>query len=384
MKNIMRKTNNGWLMILFLLAGMAQAVAQAPTSFSYQSILRDASSNLLRDKAVSVRLSILQGSVSGTAVYTETHSLNSNSNGLVTLIVGNGTSSDNFADIDWSNGPYFIKSETDPTGGTTYTITGTSQLLSVPYALHARYASSIPVNPYEVYVSSGASGGDGTQAKPFGTIAEGYAALSAHGTLHILAGNYTVNSTLSINKDGVTLKGHSGAIVTLNAAVVPFRIFGNGVTIDGLTITSDAAYVTHFIQVAGSNHTISNNVMFGPTQSGSQDGWVVNRAFVTEGSVSNISIRNNIMHDLRQPAYLNPNGTGHITNNIVYNTKGFVVDQALFEFSGNSWGNTDNAADISLLVGTTAGKPYDNLDQLRESNASATISDQRTPPPPRP
>lgn len=114
------------------------AFAQAPEKMSYQAIIRNASNNVVASSPVGMKISILQGSVSGVAVYEETQTPSSNTNGLVTLEIGGGTVvSGNFASIDWADGPYFIKTETDPTGGTNYSITGTSQLLSVPYALHA-------------------------------------------------------------------------------------------------------------------------------------------------------------------------------------------------------------------------------------------------------
>ena len=85
------------------------------------------------------------GSASGTAVYVETQVPTTNANGLVSLEIGAGTvESGDFATIDWANGPYFIKTETAVEAPlTTYTITGTSQLLSVPYALHAKTAESV-------------------------------------------------------------------------------------------------------------------------------------------------------------------------------------------------------------------------------------------------
>ena len=86
-----------------------------------------------------MQISILKGSINGTPVYVETHSPSTNDNGLVSLSIGNGTVvSGNFANIDWSDGPYFLKTETDPTNGTNYTISGTSQLQSVPYAQYAK------------------------------------------------------------------------------------------------------------------------------------------------------------------------------------------------------------------------------------------------------
>ncbi|MCF8256716.1 MAG: tail fiber domain-containing protein [Flavobacteriales bacterium] len=114
------------------------ASAQAPSGFTYQSVLRDANNDLIINTTVGTRISILQGSSSGTAVFVETHSQSTNANGLLTLQVGSGSVvSGTFGSIDWGNGPYFIKAETDPSGGTTYTISGTQQMMSVPYALYA-------------------------------------------------------------------------------------------------------------------------------------------------------------------------------------------------------------------------------------------------------
>ena len=122
----------------------ASVFSQAPEKMSYQAVVRDGSNALVTSTAVGMQISILQGSVSGTAVYVETQTPTSNANGLVSLEIGGGTVvSGNFSTIDWANGPYFVKTETDPNGGTSYTITGTSQLLSMPYALHSKTSDSI-------------------------------------------------------------------------------------------------------------------------------------------------------------------------------------------------------------------------------------------------
>jgi hypothetical protein len=112
--------------------------AQAPQKMSYQAVIRDASNNLVTSHSVGMKISILQGSATGTAVYTETQTPSTNANGLVSIVFGGGTG---FSSIDWSTGSYFIQTESDPTGGTNYTITGISQLLSVPYALYAGKAT---------------------------------------------------------------------------------------------------------------------------------------------------------------------------------------------------------------------------------------------------
>ena len=119
------------------------AFAQAPERMSYQAVVRNSANALVGSTAVGMRISILQGSVAGTAVYVETQTPTTNANGLVSIEVGGGAVvSGSMAGIDWANGPYFIKTETDPTGGTSYTITGTTQLLSTPYSLHAKTAQN--------------------------------------------------------------------------------------------------------------------------------------------------------------------------------------------------------------------------------------------------
>ncbi len=125
------------------LLNISSSFGQSPEKMSYQAVIRDANGQLLTSQSVSMQFSILQGSTNGTAVYIETHSVTSNDNGMISLNIGNGNViSGNFATIDWSNGSYFIKTETDPTGGNNYTISGTNQLLSVPYALHAKTAET--------------------------------------------------------------------------------------------------------------------------------------------------------------------------------------------------------------------------------------------------
>lgn len=115
--------------------------AQAPEKMSYQAIVRDANNQLIMDKQIGMKVSILKGSVSGSAVYVETQNPTTNSNGLIAIEIGGGSVvSGNFAKIVWGDGPYFIKTEVDPAGGTNYSISGTSQFLSVPYSLHAKSA----------------------------------------------------------------------------------------------------------------------------------------------------------------------------------------------------------------------------------------------------
>jgi len=116
---------------------------QVPEKISYQAVIRDAGNELVSNQQVGMKISILQGSESGTVVYAETHSPTTNANGLVSVIVGNGIVVEgDISTINWGIGTYFLKSETDVTGGTAYSITIINQILSVPYALHAKTAET--------------------------------------------------------------------------------------------------------------------------------------------------------------------------------------------------------------------------------------------------
>lgn len=237
---------------------------------------------------------------------------------------------------------------------------------------------SVQPNPYDLYVQSdAAAGGDGSQAAPFQTIAEALAAVEPDGTIHVLRGTYPITQQLVVNKPGVTIQGTAGAEVLLKAPIVPFLLTGGDDTLDGLTITSDQPYPVEFIQVAGDGNQVLNCQIYGPDQAGDSSTWVVNRGLVTQVGSTNLLVRSNIFHTLRQPAYLNPSSTGTFMDNVCYNTRGYVVDRAIFLFSGNSWGLPANAVDIALLSGTLTGAPYDPLSALEASNSSATVSDQR-------
>lgn len=237
---------------------------------------------------------------------------------------------------------------------------------------------SVQPNPYDLYVQSdAAAGGDGSQAAPFQTIDEALAAVEPDGTIHVLRGTYPITQQLVVNKPGVTIRGTAGAEVLLKAPIVPFLLTGGDDTLDGLTITSDQPYPVEFIQVAGDGNQVLNCQIYGPDQAGDSSTWVVNRGLVTQVGSTNLLVRSNIFHTLRQPAYLNPSSTGTFMDNVCYNTRGYVVDRAIFLFSGNSWGLPANAVDIALLSGTLTGAPYDPLSALEASNSSATVSDQR-------
>lgn len=117
--------------------------SQAPQKFNYQAVARSAAGTVLANQNINIRLSILEGSASGTASYVETQQANTNQFGLFSLQVGTGTvTSGTFSNINWGNGSKFLKTEFDPTGGTNFSISGTTEMVSVPYALYAKEVSN--------------------------------------------------------------------------------------------------------------------------------------------------------------------------------------------------------------------------------------------------
>lgn len=130
-----------FIAILFL---TITVFAQAPQKMSYQAVIRNSNNNLVVSTVVGMQISILQGSENGTPVYVETQTPTSNANGLVSIEIGGGNIVfGSMGGINWASGAYFIKTETDPSGGTNYTITGTSQLMSVPFALYAASSGNL-------------------------------------------------------------------------------------------------------------------------------------------------------------------------------------------------------------------------------------------------
>jgi hypothetical protein len=145
------------LSIVAIVAISLSSFGQVPEGFKYQAVVRDAGNLILNNQTVGIQLTIQQGSIGGTAVYTETFLPTTNAYGLVNLEIGTGTSTDDFSAIDWSFGSYFIETAVDISGGTSYAVMGTSKLMSVPYALYAKTSGNGqgPIGP------QGPAGNDG-------------------------------------------------------------------------------------------------------------------------------------------------------------------------------------------------------------------------------
>jgi hypothetical protein len=268
------KTNNNIIKTIFFLCSLfffLNSSAQAPQKMSYQAVIRNASNALIANTVVGIQISVLQTTATGVAVYVERQTPTTNANGLASIEIGGGTLiSGNFAAINWANGPYFIKTETDPAGGTNYTIAGTSQLLSVPFALFAANSSGSwatsganisnsntgnvgigVVNPVAKFAVSGNTASLGENTATFkntaiglneshvhyGTSGDWYIRSAANGGSVILQdnqGNVGVGNTNPLNKLHVTSDNddvmllESSQPMALNASSSMYFKIGNG------------------------------------------------------------------------------------------------------------------------------------------------------------
>ena len=132
------------LTILLFVTVTLNVFSQAPEKMTYQAIIRAQDNSLVINSNISLRILVHQGTAAGVVVYQETHSAVTNNNGLVSLEIGKGTIiTGNFSKIAWDKGPFFIETQVDVAGGKNYNIIGITELLSVPYALHAKTAERL-------------------------------------------------------------------------------------------------------------------------------------------------------------------------------------------------------------------------------------------------
>ena len=236
--NQMKKTS---LLILGLILS-AITFAQAPNKMSFQTVVRNSQGKLVLNKSIGVRISILQATSTGTAVYVETHTKSSNANGLLTLEVGSGSvATGTFATIDWSQGPYFLKTEMDVNGGTNYTISGVTEFVSVPFALNANNAK---MSDATKSLSNGANVGDmnywnGTTWVPLNAGSEGQTLTFCGGKPTWTIGGICPGTITALNCSSATNNGTLTATTTATSvtSVISYT-GGNGGTHNGQIVTS--------------------------------------------------------------------------------------------------------------------------------------------------
>ena len=135
--------------ILALLLLSIAVLAQVPQQFTYQALICDAENEIISNRVITVQLSIVTANDS--VVYSEMHQTTTNENGVVSLAVGTGTTNDNFSQIDWSKGEYYLQTVAD-LGADEQLVSGISPLLSVPYAFYAEKAGNTTESNLTNYV----------------------------------------------------------------------------------------------------------------------------------------------------------------------------------------------------------------------------------------
>ncbi len=278
------------ILIAALTLGTYLVSAQAPEKMSYQSIIRNATGQLLTNQNIAVKVSVLQGSAAGTAVYSERITGTTNINGLVSLEIGSGTVlSGTFNTINWGGNSYYLKTETDPAGGTNYTITGTSQLLSVPYALYAKSSGSGGSN----------SGTVNTISKFTSASALGNSQLTDDGTsMGINAGTLSPNIKLQVNAGSIgnTIKGTLVGIPPTSIATAG-SIYGESTTGIGVIGVSDSQNGVYGLSTSTLGGTVGVNsgtgngiwgVATGTGIAGFFDGGTTGRGIIVSNGASGI------------------------------------------------------------------------------------------------
>lgn len=188
------------------------AIGQAPEKISYQATLLNADNSVLSEARVAMKIAILQNSLSGTSIYEEVHNPTTTASGTVNLEIGDGTPFKGaFSTIDWSKGPYFMQTSVDVNGGASYKLQGASQLMSVPYALHAKTAESLTEESNYVMRAKVITFTRSRNAneKDVGNIIE----CTQDATLSLIENFIDMNIG-----DVINIEAHNGAVLTIETA----------------------------------------------------------------------------------------------------------------------------------------------------------------------
>ncbi|GAB5538394.1 MAG: hypothetical protein Salg2KO_04970 [Salibacteraceae bacterium] len=244
------KTKNLFYIALLAVIGISTSTvawAQSPEAINYQTVIRNSSGEVISGGAVGIELAILQGSSSGTAVYTETHTATTNDFGLVNLKLGEGTSGDDFSAIDWANGPYFLAVGLDAEGGSSYTAMGTSELSSVPYAFMATNVENDAV--------------DDADADSTNELITSAALTGTDLILEDAGGTFTIDMSSLVDNDADSTNelqtiGLSGNDLTLDLNGGTVDLSGYLDNTDAQTLSSSAAGTNRTITISNGNSTV--------------------------------------------------------------------------------------------------------------------------------
>ncbi|WP_299605447.1 hypothetical protein [uncultured Aquimarina sp.] len=406
-----------WILLISILG-----YSQTPQGFNYQSVVRDAAGDILANTTIGVEFKLHQTTTDGTVVYTETHTPTTNAYGVFDLIVGQGTTTNDFSTITWSSDSYFLEVSVDTAGGTSYTSMGTTQLLSVPYALQAAHATiaenvsgleaidegngkgwrligsnadnygDIGENAIDLSVSSNASTTNG--ALGFSSFALGYNA-SAQNSYDTSIGNFAISSGASSTAIGANASATGGNSLALghlaNASGNDSRAFGSNATAQGFGSFASGsvsnAIGTHsvaFGNVVTSNgdysYSLGNNTISDAYSSfvvgrynvggGTTDSWVETEALLEVGNGTSSTSKSNALTILKNGTIIAPSfDLAEITDDKALITKEYADANYAGNYSAtenirtNGYWISNDGGDEGLLVNsggrvTTSNKLY--------------------------
>ncbi len=361
------------VLTLIAVVSVLSIMAQAPGSFSYQAVVRNASGNPVVSQNVSYRFSILEGTINGSAVYSEKHSVNTNQFGMVTLAIGSGTDkTGSFSAINWGLNLYFLKVEIDPAGGTAYLNMGTTQLLSVPYALHAKTAESI-------------SGGMGflppaaviqpaSDIQSFSATLNGTVNGNGFLTNVVFEWGLTTSYGNSANAVQSPVTGSTDAAVTAaitglqSASLYHYRIKASNAV--NLTISGDQTFTTApsapILTTAAASSIAGVTAVSGGTIS-FDGGSAVTARGVCYATTPAPTLANSVTTDGAGTGAFISNLTG-LTTNTTYYVRAYATNT-----TGTSYGNEISFKTVSVPVVTTSS--YTALNGISASAGGSVTSD---------
>ena len=275
------------ILLILILSTTNFLISQAPSQFTYQSVVRTNSGSLVSNQEVSFRFTILKGTQLGSIVFEEEHTVTTNINGLATMIIGKGSGTDDLSEIDWGIDSYFLKVEVDPEGGFNYIAEDTTQLLSVPFALYSNSSGSnlkitgqdyLSINNNELTVNKIdlsddvdgilpiANGGTGSSTAPMVAVITALDAAAARNVLELStvasSGSYndltdrlTAGTNIDIT-DGVISSTDTNTTYTAGTGIA---IDGNNTISSTITQYTDANAQAAF--TAGTNIDITDGVI---------------------------------------------------------------------------------------------------------------------------
>ena len=339
--------------------------AQSPQKMSYQAVIRNNSDQLMTNHAVGMQISILQGSPTGAAVYVETQTPTTNPNGLVTVEIGGGTPvTGTLAGIDWSTGIYYIKTETDPNGGTSYTITGSSQLLSVPYALYAKTVASYPeTDPvFGVWNKSTGINISASQVSDFQSSVTNNAAVSANTAKNSYP---TADATKVANLSGTNTGDETSATIKSKLGITTLSGSNTGdQTLPTLTSLGGVASNTAITGATNTKITYdAKGLVTAGTAATTDDiaastdkNYVTNAQLTVIGNTSGINTGDNAVNTQYSGLVTNAAHTGDVTGSGVLTiaNKVTMTGTAPVSITGSPSVIATGAVDISIAAATTS------------------------------